>query len=98
MDGSFLELNGEGMEMEVDELFRESYKMHKSFHQKQKKADQEQDKRADSGKRKRKQEDKGKQENPILLMCSRALDQIKEFKVTHVPVCFMVMFVHSKYS
>ncbi|XP_056445731.1 dynein axonemal heavy chain 12 isoform X2 [Gadus chalcogrammus] len=89
MDGSFLELNGEGMEMEVDELFRESYKMHKSFHQKQKKANQEQDKRADSGKRKRKQEDKGKQENPILLMCSRVLDQIKEFKA-HIPIVTML--------
>uniref|UniRef100_A0A8C5ATC2 Dynein, axonemal, heavy chain 12 n=1 Tax=Gadus morhua TaxID=8049 RepID=A0A8C5ATC2_GADMO len=84
MDGSFLELNGEGMEMEVDELFRESYKMHKSFHQKQKKADQEQDKRADSGKRKRKQEDKGKQENPILLIERhwQQMSEIVEYDLT----------------
>ena len=87
MDGSFLDLNGEGMETEVDELFRESYKMLKSFQQKQKKADQEQEKRPDGGKAKQRQEDQSKQENPIILMCSRVLDQIKEFKVTHVPVC-----------
>ncbi|CAL8325422.1 unnamed protein product [Merluccius merluccius] len=86
MDGSFLQLNGEGMEAEVDEFFRESYKMFKSFQQKQKKADQEQDKMANSGsKRKPGQEDPSKQENPTILMCSRVLDQIKDFK-EHIPM------------
>uniref|UniRef100_H3B7G7 Dynein axonemal heavy chain 12 n=1 Tax=Latimeria chalumnae TaxID=7897 RepID=H3B7G7_LATCH len=37
MDGAFLELNGESMETEVDEFFREVYKMLKFFQQKQKK-------------------------------------------------------------
>ncbi|KAG9335134.1 hypothetical protein JZ751_005606, partial [Albula glossodonta] len=41
MDGSFQDLNGETMEVEVDEFFREVYKMLKSFKQKQKKAEQE---------------------------------------------------------
>uniref|UniRef100_A0A8C7ME80 Dynein axonemal heavy chain 12 n=1 Tax=Oncorhynchus kisutch TaxID=8019 RepID=A0A8C7ME80_ONCKI len=40
MDGSFLDLNGESMEVEVDEFFREIYKMLKFFQQKQKKAEQ----------------------------------------------------------
>lgn len=74
------------MEAEVDELFRESYKMLKSFQQKQKKADQEQDKMAASGRRRSRQDDQSKQENPAVLMCSRVLDQIKEFKVIHVPI------------
>ena len=85
MDGAFLDLNGEGMETEVDELFRESFKMHKSLQQRQKKADQEQDKQAGGGRAK--QKDQGKPENPILHMCSRVLEQIQEFKVTPVPIC-----------
>jgi len=91
MDGSFLDLNGEGMEEEVDEFFRESYKLLKSFQQKQKKADQEQDKMAGSARRKPGQDHpSSKQENPTILMCSRVLDKIKEFKVMnegpHLPL------------
>uniref|UniRef100_A0A8C4T2P1 Dynein axonemal heavy chain 12 n=1 Tax=Erpetoichthys calabaricus TaxID=27687 RepID=A0A8C4T2P1_ERPCA len=41
MDGAFLDLNGETMEGEVDEFFREVFKMLKFFEQKQKKAEQE---------------------------------------------------------
>uniref|UniRef100_A0A7M4FPW0 Dynein axonemal heavy chain 12 n=1 Tax=Crocodylus porosus TaxID=8502 RepID=A0A7M4FPW0_CROPO len=41
MDGAFLDLNGEIMESEIDEVFRELYKMSRVFQQKQKKAEQE---------------------------------------------------------
>uniref|UniRef100_A0A8C8DLQ1 Dynein axonemal heavy chain 12 n=1 Tax=Oryzias sinensis TaxID=183150 RepID=A0A8C8DLQ1_9TELE len=41
MDGSFLDLNGETMETQVDEFYREIYKMLKFFQQKQSKAAQE---------------------------------------------------------
>uniref|UniRef100_A0A674AXZ6 Dynein axonemal heavy chain 12 n=1 Tax=Salmo trutta TaxID=8032 RepID=A0A674AXZ6_SALTR len=61
MDGSFLDLNGESMEVEVDEFFREIYKMLKFFQQKQKKAEQ----MAGGGvKRRPGEEDPGKQERP----------------------------------
>uniref|UniRef100_A0A803V3Y9 Dynein axonemal heavy chain 12 n=1 Tax=Ficedula albicollis TaxID=59894 RepID=A0A803V3Y9_FICAL len=38
MDGTFLELDGESMEAEVDEFYREMYKLLRLFQQKQKKA------------------------------------------------------------
>uniref|UniRef100_A0A672VCY4 Dynein axonemal heavy chain 12 n=1 Tax=Strigops habroptila TaxID=2489341 RepID=A0A672VCY4_STRHB len=44
MDGTFMELNGESMETEVDEFFREIHKMSRFFQQKQKKMQQEKDK------------------------------------------------------
>uniref|UniRef100_A0A8C1QLQ3 Dynein axonemal heavy chain 12 n=1 Tax=Cyprinus carpio TaxID=7962 RepID=A0A8C1QLQ3_CYPCA len=44
MDGSFLDLNGESIELEVEEYIREIYKMQKFFQQKHKKAEQEKEK------------------------------------------------------
>uniref|UniRef100_A0A663M9S7 Dynein axonemal heavy chain 12 n=1 Tax=Athene cunicularia TaxID=194338 RepID=A0A663M9S7_ATHCN len=41
MDGTFLELDGESMEAEVDEFYREIYKVSRIFQQKQKKIQQE---------------------------------------------------------
>uniref|UniRef100_A0A674H7Z3 Dynein axonemal heavy chain 12 n=1 Tax=Taeniopygia guttata TaxID=59729 RepID=A0A674H7Z3_TAEGU len=38
MDGTFLELDGESMEAEIDEFYREMYKLLRLFQQKQKKA------------------------------------------------------------
>uniref|UniRef100_A0A8C3QD06 Dynein axonemal heavy chain 12 n=1 Tax=Geospiza parvula TaxID=87175 RepID=A0A8C3QD06_GEOPR len=38
MDGTFLELDGESMETEIDEFYREMYKLLRLFQQKQKKA------------------------------------------------------------
>lgn len=79
MDGSFLDLNGESMEVEVDEFFREIYKMLKFFQQKQKKAEQ----MAGGGvKRRPGEEDPGKQERPTALICSTVMEQVKDFKVT----------------
>uniref|UniRef100_A0A674AX37 Dynein axonemal heavy chain 12 n=1 Tax=Salmo trutta TaxID=8032 RepID=A0A674AX37_SALTR len=71
MDGSFLDLNGESMEVEVDEFFREIYKMLKFFQQKQKKAEQ----MAGGGvKRRPGEEDPGKQERPTALICSTVME------------------------
>ncbi|XP_071332600.1 dynein axonemal heavy chain 12 [Trachinotus anak] len=84
MDGSFQDLDGESMEVKVDEFFREIFKMLKYFQQKQNKAEQEMEKIA--GKSRRPSEDAPrKQENPTILLCSTVMEQIKEFK-DHIPV------------
>ncbi|MCI4387417.1 hypothetical protein PGIGA_G00073950 [Pangasianodon gigas] len=83
MDGSFLDLNGESMEVEVDEFFREIYKSLKFFQQKQKKAEQEKASVA-AEKRRPGEEDEDKQESPTAAVCCRVLEQIKEFK-EHIP-------------
>lgn len=72
MDGTFLELNGESMEAEIDEFYREMYKLLRLFQQKQKKGP------ADKKKTVRPKAIGG---NPTLTMCSSVLDQIKQFKV-----------------
>ncbi|KAF7662821.1 hypothetical protein LDENG_00225550 [Lucifuga dentata] len=83
LDGSFQELNGESMEGEVDEFFRETYKMLKFFQQKQSKAELEQERVAE--KTKPDEGEPSKQENPIILMCSTVKEQIQEFK-EHIPM------------
>lgn len=80
MHGSFLDLNGDSIEQEVEELLREIYKMLKSFQQKQKKAEQDREK-IKGVKRRSKEEEEEKQENATILICSSVLDQVKEFKV-----------------
>ncbi|OWK63542.1 Dynein heavy chain 7, axonemal [Lonchura striata] len=71
MDGTFLELDGESMEAEIDEFYREMYKLLRLFQQKQKKAAME---------KKKPVRHKAVTGNPTLTMCSSVLDQIKEFK------------------
>ncbi|XP_017568229.2 dynein heavy chain 12, axonemal isoform X1 [Pygocentrus nattereri] len=83
MDGSFLDLNGESMEAEVDEFFREVYKMLKFFQQKQKKAEQEREKTVEV--RQRPGENEDKHESPTILICLSVIEQIKEFK-EHIPM------------
>ncbi|MFT7804825.1 dynein heavy chain 12, axonemal [Arapaima gigas] len=70
MDGSFLDLNGESMEKEVDEFSVEIFKIKKFFLQKRKKADQDKDKEADEA----------KHENPTIKICSSVTEQIDNFK------------------
>ncbi|NXU72284.1 DYH7 protein, partial [Oreotrochilus melanogaster] len=79
MDGAFLELNGESMEAEVDEFFREIYKASKVFPQKQKKMDQKSKKTPKSKTAGEKTEEDTKA-NPTVKMCSLVLEQIKDFK------------------
>ncbi|XP_010215324.1 PREDICTED: dynein heavy chain 12, axonemal [Tinamus guttatus] len=85
MDGDFLELNGESMEAEIDDFFREIYKMSKVFQQKQKKIKQERDKIAQRRKVIEEKIEEEKKANPILAMCSSVLEQIKDFK-ENIPV------------
>ncbi|XP_056241890.1 dynein axonemal heavy chain 12 [Seriola aureovittata] len=85
MDGCFQDLDGESMEVKVDEFFREIFKMLKFFQQKQNKAEQEMEKIAGKTKRRPSEDNPRKQENPIILLCSAVMEQIKEFK-DHIPV------------
>ncbi|XP_044307141.1 dynein axonemal heavy chain 12 [Varanus komodoensis] len=79
MDGAFLDLNGERMETEVDEFFREIYKTLRFFQQKLKKAEIEKKK---SVRRAVVEErvDEEKKDSPTISMCSAVMEQIKDFK------------------
>ncbi|XP_045146064.1 dynein axonemal heavy chain 12 [Echinops telfairi] len=80
MDGGFLDLNGEGMEADVDEFSREIFKTLKFFQAKQKKELQEKRKTA---KRRSLVEEKTEEEpkdNPTINMCAAVMEQIKTFK------------------
>lgn len=79
MDGSFLDLNGESIELEVEEYIREIYKMQKFFQQKHKKAEQEKEKLA--GLKRKPKEEEDKQESATILICTSVVEQVKEFKV-----------------
>lgn len=81
MDGSFQDLDGESMEVKVDEFFREIFKMLKLFQQKQNKAEQEMEKIAEKTMQRPSEGDPRKQESPTVLLCSTVMEQIKEFKV-----------------
>ncbi|XP_073425921.1 dynein axonemal heavy chain 12 [Dendrobates tinctorius] len=82
IDGAFLDLNGESMEAEVDEFFREVYKMMKFFQQKQKKLEEEKKKAAQHRTLSEDKDavDEEKKESRIVLMCSAVTEQIKAFK------------------
>lgn len=81
IDGAFLDLNGESMEAEVDEFFREVYKMMKLFQQKEKKAEQEKKKGTHHRSLTDDKVEEEKKESRIVLMCSSIIEQIKAFKV-----------------
>ncbi|KAK5863728.1 hypothetical protein PBY51_000737 [Eleginops maclovinus] len=85
MNGSFQELDGESMEVKVDEFFREIFKMLKFFQQKQNKAEQEMEKIAGKSRPRTGEADHRKLESPTVLLCSTVMEQIKEFK-DHIPV------------
>lgn len=80
MDGSFADLDGEGMEVKLDESFREIFKMLKHFQQKKSKNKQDTQKTTGLSRQRRSEEDTNKNESPSIL-CSTALEEVKEFKV-----------------
>lgn len=84
MDGSFQDLDGESMEVKVDEFFRDIFKMLKFLQQKQSRAKQETEKIAGKSKQWPAEDNPTKQENPVILLCSTVMEQIKEFKVSYV--------------
>lgn len=79
MDGCFQTLDGESMEVKVDEFFREIFKMLKFFQQKQMKAEQEKEKAA--GRTEAKEEAPKKQDSPTTQLCNIVMEQVKDFKV-----------------
>ncbi|XP_021325607.1 dynein axonemal heavy chain 12 isoform X2 [Danio rerio] len=80
MDGSFLDLNGESIELEVEEYVREMYKMLKFFQQKQKKAELKKEKTAGLKKKTKEDQEDDKKESATILICSSVVKQVKEFK------------------
>lgn len=92
MDGSFLDLNSESIELEVEEYIREIYKMLKFFLQKQKKAEQEKEKKA--GQKKKPKEEEDKQGSATIHICSNVVEQVKEFKVMFPPYRLKDWFIH----
>lgn len=84
MDGAFLDLNGESMESEVDEFFREIYKTLRFFQQKLKKAELEKKKSMQRRQLVDEKVEEEKKENPTTMMCSAVMEQIKEFKVNGI--------------
>ncbi|XP_060544998.1 dynein axonemal heavy chain 12 [Pantherophis guttatus] len=79
MDGAFLDLNGEKMEGEVDEFFREIYKTVRFFQQQLKKAEIERKKSLRRAVVEERVEEE-KKDNPTISMCNSVMQQIKDFK------------------
>lgn len=84
MDGSFLDLNGETMETQVDEFYREIYKMLKFFQQKQSKAAQEVAKTYGKAEGQPDEKSSSEQECPTVNLCSIVIEQIQKFKVFYL--------------
>lgn len=85
MDGSFLDLNGEKMEGEVDEFFREIYKTLRFFQQQLKKAEIERKKSLRRAVVEERVEEE-KKDSPTISMCDAVMQQIKDFKVSDLIV------------
>ena len=91
MDGAFLDLEAEQIESEVDEYWRELYKIQKVFNSKLKRMQAERDERERERKKRQKRhtEEGGEQEGPepevappaSLNVCNICQEQMKEFKV-----------------
>ncbi|NWU76504.1 DYH7 protein, partial [Onychorhynchus coronatus] len=77
MDGTFLELNGESMEAELDEFYRELYKVTKLFQQRKK---MPQDRKKTPRPKEEAKTVKAVKGNTTLTMCSSVLEQVKDFK------------------
>ena len=94
MDGSFEDLDAEAIEAEVEEYWREIYKIQKVFNVKLKKLQAEREERERERKKKKrhtedseenKEEDKEEPEvtpPAALTICNTVQDQMKDFKVS----------------
>ncbi|XP_032996859.1 dynein heavy chain 12, axonemal [Lacerta agilis] len=80
MDGAFLDLNGESMETEVDEFFREIYKTVRFFQQKLKKAELERKKSLQRRAVVEERVEEEKKDSPTISMCNAVMEQVKDFK------------------
>lgn len=77
MDGSFLELDGESMKVQLDEFYREIFKMLKFFQQKQIKAAQEMEKISGMTRETSSEQDQAEQESPSAAVRSTVTEKIK---------------------
>ncbi|XP_077977539.1 dynein axonemal heavy chain 12-like [Glandiceps talaboti] len=88
MDGAFLELNSEAIEGEVDEFWREIYKITKVFVNQRKKDEAEKSKNAPTKRRRPGEAEEKKEDEPgmaALNVCNTIQEQVKEFK-DYIPV------------
>lgn len=83
MNGPFEELDGMSLETNLDEFFRDIFKMLKFFQQKQNRDEKD----AEKVFRKTGDDEPKKQESPSVVLCSAVMEQIKEFKVQ----CVIIM-------
>lgn len=106
LDGAFKELNAENIEVEVDEYWREVYKVQKVFNQKVKKMTMERDERERERKKKRRHaEDSEEAEKEAeeefhppaaVAVCRDVQDAMKDFKVCdpgdliYCALCFLL--------
>lgn len=80
MNGPFEELDGMSLETNLDDFFRDIFKMLKFFQQKQNRDEKD----AEKVFRKTGDDEPKKQESPSVVLCSAVMEQIKEFKVKRV--------------
>lgn len=95
MDGNFAALDAEQIEGELDDYWRELYKVQKIFNQKLKKLQAEKEERDRERKKKRRQQSEEEEEEvqeeaeiqppAALLACNKVQDKMREFK-EHIPV------------
>ena len=103
MDGAFLDLEAEAIEAEVDEYWRELYKVQKVFNNKLKKLQMEKEERDREKKKKRRaqteteegEEKKEEVEDEVkmpeaLKVTNNVQDQIKDFKVSRHTCVFTI--------
>ena len=95
MDGAFLDLDAEAIEGEVDEYWRELYKIQKLFNNKLKKLQAEREERERDRKKRKRHTDDGSEaakEEPepevtppaSLGVCNSVQDHMKDFKVSRI--------------
>ena len=95
MDGSFLDLNSESIETEVDEFWREIYKITKVFQNQLKKQRAEESSKLPPGKRLVPIEELAFEElPPKLRVCNVIQDAIKNFKVSSLNLLFLGATTH----
>ncbi|KAK6177269.1 hypothetical protein SNE40_015399 [Patella caerulea] len=91
MDGAFLDLNSEAIEGEVDEYWRELYKIQKIFNQKVKKMQMEKEERDRDKKKRKRHREEGEEEEQeeeeeefhmpqAIGVCNSVMDNMKDFK------------------
>ena len=100
MDGSFVDLEAETIEGEVDEYWRELYKIQKLFNNKLKRMQAEREERERDRKKRKKytegEEGEGDKPEPevvppaALSVCNSVQDNMRDFKVWVLSLCSLI--------